>query len=77
MSEYFSALRKQWYESYKGEASLKKNGKIWDNVPIRVDPLPPSDIWDIFEFETFLKNADPPLLIDLRHFWNWDYFDVD
>ena len=22
----------------------KKNGKIWDNVPIRVDPLPPSDI---------------------------------
>ena len=32
----------------------KKNGKIWDNVPIWVDP-PPSDIWDIFEFETFLK----------------------
>ena len=53
----------------------KKNGKIWDNVPIRVDP-PPSDIWDIFEFETFLKNADPPPPIDLRHFWNWDYFDV-
>ena len=37
----------------------KKNGKIWDNVPIRVDPPSPSDIWDIFEFETFLKNADP------------------
>ena len=27
-----------------GEASLKKNGKIWDNVPIRVDPPSPSDI---------------------------------
>ena len=24
-----------------GEASLKKNEKIWDNVPIRVDPSPP------------------------------------
>ena len=43
-----------------GEASLKKNEKIWDNVPIRVDP--PSDIWDIFEFGTFLKNVDPPPL---------------
>ena len=54
-----------------GEASLKKNGKKRDNVSFRVDP-PPSDNWDIFEFETFLKNDDPPLLIDLRHFWNWD-----
>ena len=40
----------------------KKNEKIWDNVPIRVDPSPPSDIWDIFEFQTFLKNVDPPPL---------------
>ena len=21
---------------------------------------PPSDLWDIFEFQTFLKNSDPP-----------------
>ena len=26
--------------------------------PNRVDPPPLSDIWDIFEFQTFLKNAD-------------------
>ena len=43
--------------------------KIWDNVPIKVDPSPPSDLWDIFEFQTFLKNADPPFLP------NWDIFE--
>ena len=51
-----------------GEASKQKIEKIWDNVPIRVDPSPPSDLWDIFEFQTFLKNADPPLLTKLGHF---------
>ena len=30
---------------------------------------PPSDIWDIFEFGTFLKNVDPPPLTKLGHFW--------
>ena len=54
-----------------GEASLKKTGKIWDNVQIRVDPSPPSDIWDIFEFETFLKNTDPPI----RSIW--DIFEIE
>ena len=33
------------------EGVTKKKEKIWDNVPIRVDPTPPSDIWDIFEFQ--------------------------
>ena len=57
-----------------GEASLKKNEKIWDNVPIRVDPSPPSDIWDIFEFQTFLKKVDPlpsdqiETFLNVRHF---------
>ena len=32
-----------------------KNDKIWDNVPIMVDPSPPPT------FGTFLKNVDPPL----------------
>ena len=31
----------------------KKNGKIWDKFPIRLDPHP-SDNSDIFEFQTFL-----------------------
>ena len=53
------------------EASLKKNGKIWDNVPIRVEPPAPPDNWDIFEFETFLKDVDPPL-------WSiWDIFEIE
>ena len=26
-------------------------------------------IWDIFEFQTFFKNADPPPLTKLGHFW--------
>ena len=30
---------------------------------------PPSDLWDIFEFQTFLKNADPTPLTILGHFW--------
>ena len=44
-----------------GEASSFKNGEIWDNVPNRLDPAPLSDILDFFEFQTYLKNADPPL----------------
>ena len=44
-----------------GEPSLKKNGKIWEKFPIRLDPPSPSDISDFFEFQTFLKIADPPL----------------
>ena len=52
-----------------------KNRKIWDNVPNRLDPPPLSDIWDFFEFETYLKNADPPSRINLRHFWIWEHID--
>ena len=31
-------------------------------------PTPLSDISDFFEFQTFLKNADPPSWINFRHF---------
>ena len=34
-----------------------------------------SDLWDFFEFETYLKNADPPSRIKLRHFWIWEHID--
>ena len=43
----------------KGEASLKKNGKIWEKFPIRLDPLP-SDNSELFEFQKFLKTSEPP-----------------
>ena len=46
-----------WDMSFLGEMSLKKDDKFWDSVPNIVDP----DIWDIFEFQTLLKNADPPI----------------
>ena len=51
----------------------KKKEKIWDNVPIRVDPSPPSDIWDIFEFQTFSKMLTRPFyqigtFLNVRHF---------
>ena len=44
-----------------GEASLKKNGKIWEKFPIRLEPHPPSDNSELFEFQKLLKNSDPPL----------------
>ena len=44
-----------------------ENRENLDKFPIRVDP-PPPDLWDIFEFGTFLKNVDPPLLTKLGHF---------
>ena len=43
-----------------GEASLKKNGKILEKFPIRLDPPPPSDNSELFEFQKLLKNSDPP-----------------
>ena len=42
---------------------------------IGLPPPPLSDIWDFFEFETYLKNADPPSRINLRHFWIWEHID--
>ena len=38
-------------------------------------PPPLSDIWDFFEFETYLKNADPPSRINFKHFWIWEHID--
>ena len=46
----------------------KKNGKIWEKFPNRLDP-PPSEISDFFEFQTFLKIAELPLGS------NWDIFE--
>ena len=40
-------------------AITKKNGKIWEKFPIRLDP-PPSDNSEYFEFQKLLKNSDPP-----------------
>ena len=56
-----------------GEPSKQKIEKIWDNVQIRVDP-PPSDLWDIFEFGTFLKNVDPPPSDQIGTFLNFRHF---
>ena len=42
-------------------AIIKKNGKIWEKFPNRLDPPSPSEISDFFEFQTFLKIADPVL----------------
>ena len=50
----------------------KPNMCLQENLADCVDcgglPSPPSDIWDIFEFQTFLKNVDPPPLTKLGHF---------
>ena len=50
------------------EASASKNGKIWEKFPKSLDPPSPSEISDFFEFQTFLKIADPPSRIKFRHF---------
>ena len=39
-----------------GRRHLKKNGKIWEKFPIRLDP-PPSDNSEYFEFQKLLKQA--------------------
>ena len=55
-------------DQVRGGVKIEKQENL-GHVPIRVDPPPPSDLWDIFEFGTFLKNVDPPLLP------NWDIFE--
>ena len=48
-------------EKYKGRRQNKKARKFGTMSQLGLTP-PPSDIWDIFEFGTFLKNVDPPPL---------------
>ena len=36
-----------------GEPSLKKNGKIWEKFPIRLDPSPPRIIQNFLNFRHF------------------------
>ena len=50
-----------------------KNGKILDIFQKRLDPPPLSDILDFFEFQTYLKKAEPP-----PPSWiNFRYFEFD
>ena len=65
-----------WWTRFIRGGIIIKNGKIADFFPNRLDPPPlPSDISDFFEFQTYLKNADPPYRINLRHFWIWEHID--
>ena len=41
----------------RGAITKKKNGKIWEKFPIRLDPPPPSDNSELFEFQNFLKTS--------------------
>ena len=70
-----SVLRNLLYFPKLRGGVTKKNGKIWDKFPIRLDP-PPSDNSDIFEFQTFLKNINPPSRNKFRHVWNWEHIDA-
>ena len=63
-------------EGVKGRRHNLKTGKFGDNVPNTLDPPPLSDISDIFEFQTYLKNADLPSRIKFRHFWIWEHIDI-
>ena len=51
----------------RGAFIIKKreNFGLW---PKKAWPPPLSDILDFFEFQTYLKNADPPSRINFRHF---------
>ena len=44
-----------------GEASLKKNWKIWGKFPIRLSPPPPQIIQKFLNFRKFWKLPTPPL----------------
>ena len=45
--------------SLRGGITIKKTGKFGTNSQFGLTP-PPSDNSDIFEFQTFLKIAEPP-----------------
>ena len=51
----------------KGSHQNRKSGKFGTMSQLGLTP-PPSDLWDIFEFGTFLKNVAPPLFTKLGHF---------
>ena len=51
----------------KGRRQNRKARKFGTMSQLGLTP-PPSAIWDIFEFGTFLKNVDPPPLTKLGHF---------
>ena len=53
----------------KGRRQNRKSRKFGTMSQIGLTP-PPSDLWDIFEFGTFLKNVDQPPLLP-----NWDIFE--
>ena len=71
-------LSKSNLNSTQLEATLRgvvriENRENLGNVLIRVDP-PPSDLWDIFEFGTFLKNVDPHPSDQIGTFLNFRHF---
>ena len=52
------------FENRGGGLNFSKMSQVqlFDSVVcVGVEPLLLSDLWDIFEFQTFLKNVDPPL----------------
>ena len=46
-----------------------KNGKIWENFQLGLT-LPP----DFFEFQNYLKNADPPSSMKIQTFLHFTYY---
>ena len=57
-----------------GKGSLKKTRKFGTMSQLGLTPPPPSNIWDIFEFQTFLKNVDPPPSDQIGTFSNVRHF---
>ena len=51
----------------KGRCKNRKSRNIGTMSQLGLAP-PPSDLWDIFEFGTFLKDVDFPPLTKLGHF---------
>ena len=57
----------------KGRRQNRKSRKFGTTSQLGLIP-PPSDLWDIFEFQTFLKNVDPPPSYQIGTFLNFRHF---
>ena len=60
---------------YLGEGHYFHTKKFGKNFQLGLtpSPLPHPDNSEIFEFQNYFKNADPPYQIKFRRFWIWEH----
>ena len=65
-----------WFQLTKGRRHYFYTKNFGENSKLGLTPPPPRlDNSEIFEFQNYLKNADPPSRIKFRHFLIWEHID--